>query len=300
MTRDDTYVLFDEEHGSGQSTSRSVEFYESHKDEFGRFVEAWAFDTNSDEAVVAGYFRSRNGERTGPFANEPPRPRRAGVVLIDSHGDQMWLGQAGTTGGEGRSGAIRILRDAGFDVGTDGVDSIRLGTHYLDGELAPEPFPRNSQRNNLLHLRGDLCVSPEGAAAKRISAEENVDQSGILDWWDQATGPDSWLEKVTRMMLFSSPETSKQNGYYGYQLIAVGSSGREAWIYFPVPEIYEHQDALAVRQELRHFKPVSQSMDVAIEEIFASAGFGIQLRDERNWAIKKLFPKKRPDTISRP
>ncbi|WIG18384.1 hypothetical protein [Kocuria rosea] len=276
-----------------------MDFYEEHKDEFGQFVEAWAFDPNSDEAVVAGFFRPQE-ERSGARASEPPGLRTAGVVLIDKQGDQLWLGHAGTVGGTGRGGAIRILRDAGFDVGVDGVDTIKLRSHYVDGEPDPNFFLPYYQKHESLHLEGHLCASRAGAAVKTISADDDVDQSGILKWWDQATGPYSWLGNISRLMLFSSPEKSESCGYYGYQLIAVGSTGREAWIHFPGPRIYKNQTESTVRQELRRFEPVAQSMDAAIENIFSSAGFPIQLRDERNWVTRKLFPKERPDIISRP
>lgn len=296
MTRANAYVLFDAENPDEKGfIPDAEEFYHKHKDEFGPFVDAWVFAPGSDEAVVTGFFRRSRDTPFDPSSGELPYLSKAGLVLIDERGDQMWLTHAGTSGAGGRGVAIRILNDAGFNMGPDGLG---LDTHFVDRKWAHDPFhPR--EKNRLLNLEGQVSISANGSAVKCIAAEKTENQSALFKWWYSAIGPGTWLEDVTSLNLYLNPRISEIHGHYGYQLIAVGSTGREAWIHLPMPVISDSMTPEHQRQQVRRFAPIQISLDRAVEQIFGSADFDINLTDERFWLLRRLSPRERPDIIER-
>lgn len=296
MTRANAYVLFDAENPDEKGfIPDAEEFYHEHKDEFGPFVDAWVFAPGTDEAVVTGFFRRSRDTPFDPSSGELPYLSKAGLVLIDKQGDQMWLTHAGTSGAGGRGVAIRILNDAGFDLGPNGLG---LDTHFVDRKCGHDPFhPRVG--NRLLELQGQVTISANGAAVKCIAVEKSENQSKLFKWWYSAIGPASWLEDVTSLTFYINPQISKIHGHYGYQLIAVGSTGREAWIHIPVPVITDSMTPEYQRQQVRNFDPIRLSLDRAVEQIFGSADFEISLQDKRPWFLRKLSPRERPAIIER-
>lgn len=293
-TRKQVRVVFDVEHGCHGATDESESFYQENKDDFEPFVEAWVFNSSSDEAVVAGFVRQDLQERPEGL---PPMLRKPGVVLIDELGDQMWLAGAGSSGGRGRGGAFHILGDAGFDLGPDGL---RLACHYVDRQPTVDPFSPYEQKQNLLSLPGGLSISRMGTAVKYTAVERPEDQSWIAEWWQAATGPDSWLEEVDRLKFFASPEVSTSHGYYDHQLVAVGSTKREVWIRFPVAPDVEGRKPADARRMLESFSTTGEAVDSTIETIFAFVGANPQLRDGRGWLARHLAPRERPELVEWP
>jgi hypothetical protein len=273
-------VLYDFEHGA-RGTEGSTRFYDQHKDEFSRFVEAWVFNPfGSDDPALLGFFHESQDQVT----SGPRRPAMPALVLIDKNGDQLWLRSTGMSGGEGRGGALRVLRDAGFDT-SDG-----LNRHYVDGKSVLYDDP------NKPAVEGDLAVH-NGRIVKLVNFDSRThgdDAAQAAAWWSKATVSTGWLAEARMLKLYGYSRISEKFGHFGYHLIARGKSGREAWLQFP-----DYPDPVEWQKWEKDIHPFWEWQNPVLEEIFASVGMEVSLSDNRGRFRKFMSNiKPRKDVIS--
>ncbi len=258
----------------------SVQFFLANQHRFKQFVEAWAFDCGDEDPLAKGFFREAADHRQ----DAPPAAATPSLVLIDRFGDQLWISGLKLREPSGQRIALAVLDEAGFE-----IDHHCLARHYVDRRAVPGEADWADRTP--FQLAGETAVYAR-RSVKLLRVDSDQTGRDVLRWWNTARGPNSWLGTAEHLALYGSSAISRARHYYGFHLVALGSTGRQAWIQFPEPVI-----DTAPRRRRRAIRDGYWWVDEAIEQIFGSVGKVLQLRDQRRALARLVPPEPRPSVI---
>jgi hypothetical protein len=261
-----------------RQTAASLAVFDEFADTFGPFTQAWLFHSDAAPLSRGFFFPPGSTERYGI-----PRGLGPHCVLIDTHGDQLWLDGIACGGANERvRAAVTVLRRSGF-----------VGQGPLSSEFSSAVSDCDE-----LHLVGDRIlhrrplsepppISPPGktfVAAGRLVNRLEFDKGGVTavdlwDCWQRATEPYGWLGRPIELIRYDNRRRSEQSGHAGCQLIAIGDSGRELWLQLPEPDTY---DRLSNGQRNRYEGAYSE-YELIERDIFRSVGATVESNEDRPW-----------------
>jgi hypothetical protein len=244
---------------------------------FGPFSVAWVFGPGSAPLARGFYYPTAlHVHHDVPRGHVGPS-----MVLIDDHGDQLWLDGVGCGSMDRCAGSREIVRAAGFDAAESvpfaDFDELEFSNGQLAGSrLLTEPAP----------------VSPPGKTAVidgRLVNRLEFDGAGttpddLRALWNRATEPGGWLGDPVRLTLFDSRSTSEGAGRTGCQLVVGGASGRDLWLLLPDPDTYESLSPFGRRQ----FPGSHLEYRLVVRDIFRTVGVDIDGPEQRSWRQRLL------------